>query len=183
MKFEQLAIPDIVSIQPDIHEDNRGFFLESFHAEEFQREGIPASFVQDNHSGSRKGVLRGLHYQLPYPQGKLVKVVAGEIYDVAVDLRRNSPSFGHHIAQKLSAQNHLELWIPPGFAHGFYTLSEWADVLYKVTEIYHAEWDRTLLWDDPEVEIDWPLIDGNPPVLSPKDSRGANLRECELYEV
>ena len=182
MKFTRLEIPDVVSIEPHTHEDNRGFFLESYHAHEFEREGIPTAFVQDNHSGSKQGVLRGLHFQLRRPQGKLVRVVVGEVYDVAVDLRRSSSTFGHYAAQRLSAQNHLQLWIPPGFAHGFYALSDWSEVLYKVTEFYQREWERTLRWDDPEVGIDWPLIDGKPPILSPKDSRRANLRECELYD-
>ena len=182
MKFTRLAIPDVVSIEPHAHEDRRGFFLESYHASEFEREGIPTRFVQDNHSGSKQGVLRGLHFQLRRPQGKLVRVVVGEVYDVAVDLRRSSPTVGHYVAQTLSAKNRRQLWIPPGFAHGFYSLSDCSEVLYKVTEFYQLEWDRTLRWDDPDVGIDWPLIHGKPPLLSPKDSRGAWLRECETYE-
>ena len=182
MKFTPLAIPDVVSIEPHAHEDRRGFFFESYHANEFRREGIPTHFVQDNHSGSNEGVLRGLHFQLRRPQGKLVRVVVGEVYDVAVDLRRTSPTVGQYVGQTLSAKNRRQLWIPPGFAHGFYCLSDWSEVLYKVTEFYRLEWDRTLRWDDPNVGVDWPLINGRPPLLSPKDRRGAGLGECETYE-
>lgn len=182
MKFTPLAIAEVVLIETRIFEDDRGFFFESYRLDEFERAGIRAPFVQDNHSGSKQGVIRGLHYQIRRPQGKLVRVVTGEVFDVAVDLRRSSPTFGRHIGQRLTAEGHLELWIPPGFAHGFYTLSDSAEVLYKVTEAYVPEWDRTLIWNDSDVGIEWPLLGGEPPILSAKDARGARFRDCETYD-
>ena len=148
----------------------------------FAERGITAGFVQDNHSGSQQGILRGLHYQLRQPQGKLVRVVAGEVFDVAVDLRRSSPGLGRWVGEVLSAANRRQLWIPPGFGHGFYVLSEWAEVVYKATDYYAPEWDRTLRWDDPMVGIAWPLIDGRPPTLSAKDAAGRLWDEAEMFE-
>jgi dTDP-4-dehydrorhamnose 3,5-epimerase len=143
---------------------------------------ITTEFVQDNHSGSAQSVLRGLHYQIQRPQGKLVRAVSGEVFDVAVDLRRSSDTFGKWVGATLTAENKRQLWIPPGFAHGFYVLSDWADLLYKVTEYYSPEWDRVLRWDDPEIGIDWPLIDDAPPILSEKDAHGKSLRDAETFK-
>jgi dTDP-4-dehydrorhamnose 3,5-epimerase len=155
--------------------------METYHARRFAKAGIEANFVQDNHSGSKQGILRGLHYQIRHVQGKLVRVVVGEIFDVAVDMRRSSPYFGRWVGHPLSAQNKVQMWIPPGFAHGFYVMSEWAEVIYKTTDFYAPEWDRTLLWNDKDLGIEWPLIDGNPPILSNKDSEGTPLRLAETY--
>jgi len=182
VKFTPLAIAEVLLIEPRIIEDDRGFLFESYRLDEFEGARIRAAFVQENHSNSNQGVLRGLHYQIRRPQGKLVRVIAGEVFDVAVDLRRGSGTFGRHVGQRLAAEDHLQVWIPPGFAHGFYTLSDSAEVLYKVTEAYFPEWDRTLIWNDPDVGIDWPLVGGRPPVLSAKDARGARLQECETYD-
>jgi len=181
MKIESTTIPDVMVIIPDLFEDKRGFFMETYRAERFNSIGIAAEFVQDNHSGSAQGVLRGLHYQIQRPQGKLVRVVSGEVFDVAVDLRRRSDTFGKWVGERLTAENKRQLWIPPGFAHGFYVLSDWADLLYKVTEYYSPEWDRVLRWDDPEIGIDWPLIDGAPPSLSEKDAQGKSLHDAETF--
>jgi dTDP-4-dehydrorhamnose 3,5-epimerase len=182
MEFHPAAIAGVLVITPDVKSDARGFFLESYRQEEYRAMGIPAAFVQDNHSGSKRGVLRGLHYQILRPQGKLVRVVAGEVFDVAVDLRKGSPTFGKWIGEYLSAENARQLWIPPGCAHGFYVRSSWADLLYKVTDYYAPEGDRTLRWDDPGLGIRWPLLDGAPPILSEKDNRGKALSEAELFE-
>lgn len=182
MEFIPAGIPGVVLIEPQVHADERGFFMETFHAARFAAAGIDAQFVQDNHSGSVKGILRGLHYQIRHAQGKLVRVVVGEVYDVAVDLRRSSPAFGKWVGCRLSAQNRRQMWIPPGLAHGFYVLSDWAEVVYKATDFYAPEWDRTLLWNDPEVGIAWPLPDGQAPILSPKDAAGKPLRQAETYD-
>ena len=156
--------------------------METFRADEATSAGISGNFIQDNHSGSRKNILRGLHYQIRQPQGKLVRAVSGEIFDVAVDLRRSSPSYSRWTGEILSADNKRMLWIPPGFAHGFNVLSDWADVLYKTTEYYSLEWERTLLWNDPTVGIPWPIPLGIEPVLSAKDASGARLAEAEAYD-
>jgi dTDP-4-dehydrorhamnose 3,5-epimerase len=182
VKATPTSIPDVVLIQPRVFEDPRGFFMETFHARGFKEFGLPEKFVQDNHSGSRQGILRGLHYQIREVQGKLVRAVVGEIFDVAVDIRRASPSFGQWVGTTLSGENRHQLWIPPGFAHGFYVLSEWAEVIYKVTDYYAPEHEKTLLWNDPEIGIEWPLIDGMPPILSDKDARGKPLSEAELFD-
>lgn len=182
MKFIPTEIADVILIQPKVFSDRRGFFMETYQAERFSEAGIPGGFVQDNHSGSGRGILRGLHYQIKQTQGKLVRVVAGEIFDVAVDLRRNSHTFGQWVGDHLSAENRHQLWVPPGFAHGFYVLSEWAEVLYKATNYYAPECERTLAWDDPEVGIEWPLIDLHKPKLSLKDQRGQTLAEADLFE-
>jgi dTDP-4-dehydrorhamnose 3,5-epimerase len=182
MEFERTTIPDVIVLQPKVFGDERGFFMETFRADDFAASGITESFVQDNHSGSQQGILRGLHYQIRQAQGKLVRAVAGEIFDVVVDLRRSSPTFGRWVGMLLSAKKKKQLWIPPGFAHGFYVLSEWAEVVYKATDYYAPEWERSLLWNDLALGIEWPLLDGRPPVLSEKDSHGKLLSEAELFD-
>ena len=182
MIFTPTKIPEIIQIEPRRYRDSRGFFMETFQAQKFTEGGITASFIQDNHSGSFQGVLRGLHYQIRYPQGKLVRVIAGEIFDVAVDLRSHSPTFGEWTGQALSAENPLVLWIPPGFAHGFYVLSQWAELEYKTTELYAPEWERTLLWNDPDLAISWPIPEGQLPILSVRDSLGQPFSQAELYD-
>ncbi|MCX7976730.1 MAG: dTDP-4-dehydrorhamnose 3,5-epimerase [Bellilinea sp.] len=174
-------IPDVVLIEPRLFGDQRGFFMETYQQRVFAEHGIMAQFVQDNHSGSRRGTLRGLHYQIRQEQGKLVRAVAGEIFDVAVDLRRSSPTFGQWVGEILSAENKRQLWIPPGFAHGFYVLSDWAEVVYKASDFYAPEWDRTLLWNDPQIGIDWPLVEGADLLISEKDRAGLPLAQAETY--
>ncbi|HQS83025.1 MAG TPA: dTDP-4-dehydrorhamnose 3,5-epimerase [Thiobacillus sp.] len=171
--------PEVLLLRPKVFGDARGFFFESYNREAFARIGITAEFVQDNHSRSAKGVLRGLHYQISQPQGKLVRVTAGEVFDVAVDLRRSSPHFGRVASFRLSAESHDMAWIPPGFAHGFQVLSEHAEFLYKTTDYYAPEFERCLRWNDPALAIDWPL-DGAP-LLSAKDQAGLPLAECEVF--
>jgi dTDP-4-dehydrorhamnose 3,5-epimerase len=182
MKVELTSIPKVVTLKPELFEDERGFFMETYRAEYFNSLGITAKFVQDNHSGSTQGVLRGMHYQIQRPQGKLVRVVSGEVFDVAVDLRKSSNTFGKWVGATLTAENKHQLWIPPGFAHGFYVLSDWADLLYKVTEYYAPELDRVLRWDDPEIGIAWPLLGGALPQLSTKDANGTSLAEADLFD-
>ena len=155
--------------------------METYQAAKFVEGGITAQFLQDNHSGSRQGSLRGLHYQISRPQGKLVRVIVGAVYDVAVDIRRSSPTFGKWVGRVLSAENHLMLWMPAGFAHGFYTISEWAEVVYKATDLYAAEWDRSLLWNDPDIAITLPVPDGQAPNLSTKDAQGLPLKLADLF--
>jgi len=181
MQASPTRIAEIQIVSPEVLSDQRGFFFESYCKSDFESLGIGDEFVQDNQSGSSGGVLRGLHYQIKHPQGKLVRVVAGEIFDVAVDLRQGSPTFGDWIGVRLSAANRRMLWIPAGFAHGFYTISEWAEVVYKVTDYYTPEWERTLRWNDPQVNIDWPLMKGRDPILSKKDADGALLEDAETY--
>jgi dTDP-4-dehydrorhamnose 3,5-epimerase len=181
MKVVPTAIPEVLLLEPKVFGDPRGFFLESYNRREFQKAtGIDTDFVQDNHSRSAKNVLRGLHYQIRQPQGKLVRVAAGEVYDVAVDLRRSSPTFGKWVGFTLSAQSKRMAWIPPGFAHGFLVLSEMADFLYKTTDYYAPEHERTLLWNDPKLGIDWPLR--GEPVLAAKDRNGASLTNAETFD-
>lgn len=182
MQHIKLNIPDVLLIKPRIFSDERGFFTETYQQERYAQVGITGPFVQDNLSGSHKGILRGLHYQIQHPQGKLVQVIAGEIFDVVVDLRRNSATFGQWVGELLSDQNHNQLWVPPGFAHGFYVLSDWASVLYKTTDFYFPQAERTLRWDDPDVGIDWRLQAGFAPRLSEKDNAGKFLREAECFE-
>jgi dTDP-4-dehydrorhamnose 3,5-epimerase len=182
MKVIPTSIPEVIILEPKLFEDERGFFMETYQAQHFKALGIASKFVQDNHSGSVQGVLRGLHYQIRQPQGKLVRVVRGEVFDVAMDLRRSSDTFGKWAGATLTAGNKHQLWIPPGFAHGFYVLSDWADLLYKVTEPYAPEWDRVLRWDDPEIGIEWPLLGGASPLLSAKDAQGKSLVEAELFD-
>jgi len=181
MTFEPSSIPDVILIRPSVFTDDRGFFLESWQQRKFAAAGIEVQFVQDNHSFSRQHVLRGLHYQLRYPQGKLVRVVRGEVFDVAVDLRRSSPTFGRWVGHTLSGANHHILWVPVGFAHGFLALSERVDFLYRCTDFYAPAEERTLLWNDPEVAIAWPIPKGVEPLLSPKDAAGIPLREAEYF--
>lgn len=181
MKFITTSIPDVILIEPVVHGDQRGFFMEVYQAKRFQEAGIGAEFVQDNHSGSSQGTLRGIHYQIRQAQGKLVRVVTGEVFDVAVDLRRSSPTFGRWVGHSLSADNRLQMWIPPGFAHGFYVISEWAEIFYKASNYYSPQWERTIVWNDPDLAIEWPLIDQLPPLLSEKDVLGAPFRKAEVY--
>jgi len=182
MRIIPTSIPDVVVVESQVFRDDRGFFTEIYHANKFEEFGITDHFVQDNYSASFKGTLRGLHYQIKHPQGKLVRVVVGEIFDVAVDLRRGSSTFGKWVSNFLSAENKLLLWVPQGFAHGFYVLSDWAEVLYKVTDFYSQEWDRTLIWNDPKVGITWPIGEGESPTLSAKDARGKTLAEAEVFD-
>ena len=182
MKFIPLEIPDVILIEMDVSEDERGFFIETYQKQKFAEAGITIPFVQDNHSGSNQGVLRGMHYQIKQTQGKLVGVVTGKVYDVAVDLRRSSPTFKKWIGVSLSPQEKSQLWIPPGFAHGFYVLSEWAEIRYKTTDFYNPDWERTLLWNDPEIGIKWPLINDHPPIMSSKDAKGMCMADSEVFE-
>ena len=182
MKIIPTELPEVLLIEPQVFFDARGFFMETYHARKLAEQGFTAEFVQDNHSRSQQGTLRGLHYQVRHAQGKLVRVVNGEIYDVAVDMRRHSPTFGRWTGAILSAENKHQLWIPPGFAHGIYVLSEIVDLLYKVTDYYAPEWERTLLWNDPQLNIAWPLIHGQPPILSAKDAQGQPLAQADVFE-
>ncbi|MFP3926806.1 dTDP-4-dehydrorhamnose 3,5-epimerase [Pseudomonas sp. W5-36] len=180
MRATPLAIPDVVLFEPNVFGDERGFFYESFNQRVFE-EAVrrPVNFVQDNHSRSVKGVLRGLHYQIQQAQGKLVRVTQGEVFDVAVDLRRSSPTFGKWVGVHLSAANRSQLWIPEGFAHGFVVLSESAEFLYKTTDYWAPEYERSLAWDDPTVAIQWPYL--GQPTLSAKDAVAVNLPEAEVF--
>lgn len=180
LKITQTHMEGILVVEPTVFGDERGFFLESYNEREFSRLGLPTHFVQDNHSGSRMGVLRGLHYQLHKPQGKLVRVLMGEVFDVAVDLRYSSPTFGHWYGLRLSSENRQMLWVPPGFGHGFLVLSDFAEISYKATELYAPAHERVLLWNDPALGIDWPLT--GEPILSAKDKAGVPLAEAEVYE-
>ena len=182
MKFIPTEIPGVIIVEPDVFGDHRGFFMESWHAEKFAESGIEAQFVQDNHSRSSQGILRGLHYQIEQPQGKLVRVLSGEVFDVAVDLRRNSPTFGKWVGMTLNDTDKKMLWVPPGFAHGFYVVSEQADFFYKCTELYAPEYERAIRWDDPDLAIDWPIADGQEPVLAPKDAAAKSFKDAEIYE-
>ena len=173
------AIPGVFMIAPKVFGDDRGFFLESYNRRTMATLGIDAEFVQDNHSRSAKGVLRGLHYQIKQSQGKLVRAVAGEIFDVAVDIRRSSPTFGQWVGMTLSAENKRMAWVPPGFAHGFYVVSDTAEVLYKATDYYAPEFERTILWNDPDLGIKWPLV--GEPIISAKDEAGIPFRDAEVF--
>lgn len=180
MNVIETDLPGVLIIEPKVFGDERGFFFESFNLQRFEEAtGVGADFVQDNHSRSAKNVLRGIHYQVVHPQGKLVRAVVGEVLDVAVDLRRGSPNFGRYAAVRLSAENKRQLWVPPGFGHGFLVLSDVAEFLYKTTEYWYPEHDRTLAWNDPSVGIDWGIEN---PSLSEKDTRGAALFEAEVYD-
>ncbi len=179
MKAIPTAIPDVLILEPKVFGDERGFFFESWNRRTLAALGLDVDFVQDNHSRSAKGVLRGLHYQVEHPQGKLVRAIAGEVYDVAVDLRRTSATFGKWVAVTLSAENKRMLWIPPGFAHGFCVTSEYAEFLYKTTDYWSPEHERTLVWNAPELAIPWPL--SGPPILAAKDAEGSGLAETESY--
>ena len=182
MLIKPAEIPDVKIIEPRIFRDERGFFLETYHAQRYAEAGIPDKFVQDNHSGSRQGTLRGLHYQIRCAQGKLIQVVVGEIYDVVVDLRRSSPTFGQWLGTHLTAHNKLQLWIPEGFAHGFYVISDWAEVTYKTTDYYAPEWERTLLWNDSDLKIDWHIPANTQPIITTKDRQGKPFREADVFD-
>jgi dTDP-4-dehydrorhamnose 3,5-epimerase len=180
MNFIHTSIPDVLIFAPVVHEDPRGFFMETFREDEFRRvTGCTRPFVQDNHSRSVRNVLRGLHYQVHQPQGKLVRVVAGEVFDVAVDLRRSSPTSGTWVGVTLSADSKRQMWIPEGFAHGFLVTSDFAEVLYKATDYYAPEHERTLLWDDSAIGVEWPLT--GTPTLTAKDLNGTPLAACQAY--
>jgi dTDP-4-dehydrorhamnose 3,5-epimerase len=179
MKITPTALPDVKRIEPRVFNDDRGSFFESFNARAMAAAGIDGAFVQDNHSSSRRNVLRGLHYQIEHAQGKLVRVVSGEVFDVVVDMRRGSPTFGRWAGETLSAANRAMLWVPPGFAHGFVVRSDGADFLYKTTDYWYPEHERTLLWNDPALGIDWGLK--VPPIVSAKDAVGTPLAGADTY--
>lgn len=181
MKATPTNIPDVLLLEPRVFEDERGFFMETWERAKFADIGIDHEFVQDNHSCSVKGALRGLHYQIENPQGKLVRVSLGEVFDVAVDLRKGSPTLGHWTGHRLSAANRRQLWIPPGFGHGFYVLSDRAEFQYKCTDYYAPQHERCILWSDLELNIEWPLAGGEPPLISDKDARGAHFSRAELF--
>jgi len=180
--FQHSEIPEVIKIQPTVYQDKRGFFMETYQKDLFSNAGISEDFVQDNHSSSAKNILRGLHYQITHPQGKLVRVVIGEIFDVAVDLRESSPYFGRWVGVYLTAETKEQLWIPPGFAHGFFVLSDRADVVYKATDYYDPTGERTLRWDDADLAIKWPIPNGEQPIVSEKDAAGTLFKEAEVFE-
>lgn len=180
MKVIPTEIPDVLIIEPQVYGDDRGFFLESFNQKDFrEKTGVNTTFVQDNHSMSLKNVLRGLHYQIPNPQGKLVRVVSGSVFDVAVDARQSSPTFGQWVGCILSAENKRIFWVPEGFAHGFLVLSDRAEFLYKTTNYYYPQYEKTIAWNDADLGIDWPLQ--TPPILSPKDQAGQPFKSVEVF--
>lgn len=180
MKATPTSIPSVLIIEPRVFGDTRGFFFESFNQRAFnQATGLDVNFVQDNHSRSSKGVLRGLHYQIQQPQGKLVRVVRGSVFDVTVDLRKSSPTFGQWVGVELTEDNNRQLWIPPGFAHGFYVLSDSADFLYKTTDYYAPEFECSLIWNDPTIGIEWPL--NTQPIISAKDAQGKKLADAKVF--
>lgn len=182
MQITPTKIPEVLVIEPRVFQDERGFFLESFNQKGFdEATGTHYAFVQDNHSSSAANILRGLHYQIQNAQGKLVRAVVGSIYDVAVDIRQGSPTFGKAVGKILSAENKKQLWIPPGFAHGFYVLSETADVLYKATDFYSPEYERSIVWNDPDLKIQWPTA-GKVPILSGKDAEGDSFKNADLFD-
>ena len=180
MKFTKLEIPDVILIEPKIFNDERGFFFESFRLDKLEGEiGKKVSFSQDNHSGSSFGVLRGLHYQLNIPQGKIIRVIKGSMFDVAVDLRQSSPYFGKWVGTELSSLNNRQIWIPEGFAHGFLTLTEETEILYKSTNVYSPEDERCILWNDSDLAIKWPLT--NDPIMSEKDKKGSLFKDADYF--
>ena len=181
MEYRHTNLDDVILLIPRVFGDHRGFFLETFRQSEFDAFCGHHEFVQDNHSGSGQGILRGLHYQLHQTQGKLVRAVVGEVFDVAVDIRKGSPTFGKWIGAVLSAENRHQLWVPPGFAHGYYVLSEWAEIFYKATDYYAPDWERGILWNDPAIGIDWPLVQGTLPILSNKDATAPILAEADVF--
>lgn len=182
MKVLDTKIKDIKIIEPVVYGDDRGFFMETWQKQTFVDQGIDAEFVQDNHSKSSQGILRGLHYQLKQPQGKLLRVISGEVYDVAVDIRRESPTYSQWIGVTLSADNRKMLWVPPGFAHGFYVTSVTAEFVYKCTNYYAPDYERCIAWNDPDLSIEWPLFNGQAPHLSDKDADGLMLKDAEVFE-
>ena len=181
MEFTATQIPDVIVIDPVVFEDPRGFFMETWQARKFKDAGIDASFVQDSQSRSAQGTVRGLHYQIKQAQGKLIRVIQGEAFDVLVDLRKSSPTFGQWVGEVLSAGNRKIIWVPPGFAHGFQVLSDSADFEYRCTDYYAPEHERTIRWDDPDIGIEWPLQDGQAPLMSAKDLAGVALKDAEVY--
>lgn len=181
MEIIETSLPGVIRIVPAVNSDDRGYHMETWQARRFRDAGIDVEFVQDNLSHSSKGTLRGLHYQIQKSQGKLVRVVSGEVFDVAVDLRKSSPNFGRWVGEILSAENKHQLWVPPGFGHGFLVLSDTADFEYKCTDYYAPEFERAIRWDDPDIGIDWPLADGEQPVLSAKDEAALFLKDAETY--
>jgi len=182
MQYSDTAIADVKIIEPNVFGDDRGFFMETFRVDEFTKHCAARTFVQDNHSKSGHGILRGLHYQLKNTQGKLVRVTSGEVYDVAVDLRKSSPTYGQHVGVVLSGDNKRQLWVPEGFAHGFYVMSDSAEFVYKCTDYYAPEHEVSLLWNDPALNIQWPLRDGNLPSLSAKDEVGLLLKDAPTFK-
>jgi dTDP-4-dehydrorhamnose 3,5-epimerase len=182
MKFTATSLQDVYLLEPKVFGDPRGFFMETWNRETFRAAGFDLNFVQDNHSRSARGILRGLHFQTEHTQGKLVRVTAGEVFDVAVDLRSNSPTLGQWYGVLLSGENHRMLWVPPGFAHGFYVTSDYADFLYKCTDIYHPASEQTLAWDDPTVGIEWPVPAGEAPILSAKDAQGLSWADAPRFD-
>lgn len=181
MEVVSTSIPEVKIIKPRVFGDDRGFFMETWHLQKFEAFGIPCQFVQDNYSRSVKGTLRGLHYQIQHPQGKLVRVTRGCVFDVAVDLRKNSPTFGRWVGIELSEENRLALWVPEGFAHGFYVMSEYADFSYKCTDYYSPVFERSLLWNDATVGIEWPIPLGSEPTLSAKDAVASSFLTAEVF--
>lgn len=182
MNIIETDLPGVLIVEPKVFGDDRGFFMESWNARAFEAAGIAGPWVQDNHSRSARGVLRGLHYQVRQTQGKLVRATAGAVFDVVVDLRRSSPAFGKWMGLELSAENKRMLWVPPGFAHGFLTLTDTADFQYKCTDYYAPEWEQALLWNDPAIGVEWPLEAGQQPSLSAKDAAGLTLDKAETFE-
>ena len=181
MEYIRTAIPDVFLMMPTVFGDHRGFFMETFRQAEFDAFCGHYDFVQDNHSGSPRGILRGLHYQLHQTQGKLVRAAVGEVFDVAVDIRQGSKTFGQWVGAVLSAENRHQLWVPPGFAHGYYVMSDWAEFLYKATDYYAPEWERSIRWNDPAIGIEWPLKEGFLPTLSNKDAIAPTFMEAEIF--
>ena len=181
MKFVETSLAGIIRIEPTVHRDDRGYFMETWQSRRFAVHGISAEFVQDNVSRSTRGTLRGLHYQIEQAQGKLVRVVQGEVYDVAVDLRKSSPQYGQSVGEVLSAENKHQLWVPPGFGHGFLVLSETAEFEYKCTDYYAPDFERAIRWDDPDIGIQWPLVNCEQPILSSKDAAAQLLKDAEKY--
>ncbi len=182
MNYIETEIADVKIIEPKVFGDERGFFMETFRVDEFNQYCVERQFVQDNHSKSAQGILRGLHYQLTQSQGKLVRVVSGEVYDVAVDMRKTSSTFGQHIGVVLSAENKRQLWVPEGFAHGFYVMSESAEFVYKCTDYYAPDHEVSILWNDPALKIDWPLVNGEKPSLSAKDQKGQLFADAPYFD-
>jgi dTDP-4-dehydrorhamnose 3,5-epimerase len=182
MEIVETNLAGVLEIHPTVFSDERGFFMETWNKQAFTNAGLDVEFVQDNHSLSCQGTLRGLHYQIKHPQGKLVRATLGTVFDVAVDMRKDSPTFGQYASCILSAENKKMFWIPPGFAHGFYVLSETAEFQYKCSDIYAPEYDRTLLWNDPELGIEWPLVDGKSPFLSAKDEAGKTFQQADYFQ-
>ena len=181
MNIVETAIPDVKILEPKVFGDDRGFFMETFRENWFRENVADVTFVQDNHSKSSQGILRGLHYQTEQTQGKLVRVTQGEVYDVAVDMRKDSPTFGKHVGVLLSAENKRQLWVPEGFAHGFYVITESAEFVYKCTDYYAPQFEQSVLWNDPGLEIQWPLVNGQAPLLSEKDKAGLLLANAPVF--